>query len=462
LKTSRVDVIDIIELSKLYMDYIREKWSERRKMLIDRWVAEYYYLMYHFQNVLQVFRDTYVKRIVFETKEKNLLLYFLMGFRILMSMKPEFISFLRNIFHEKIYPMYKGHLSLKRTYSDYIFSEFYEALYDAYQLLHGTGKRLPAPELVDMNLIGLINEFLPDDIREIKKKYVFSPATIATKGFFSSLVTVGALFHLLVEYYVRDSFSWAYLLNVIDKYDRPADEQYTYLVFELIRIAKQEGFAFSKSSKHVSIESYVGRGKTTYALASLNIFFTLTGFKSATGLSEEDLGLIFRITDLETFYNLVMEVSKYGGSVRIPILILDDVSDWLSPYWAWSSSQTRMMYEKIRGTLIYGRSGIGLTLWVANSEDDIASFVRKLLEVRLTNIPFQYHGSLITLTGFKRVGKEEKRKRRFDPTEIVDVFVFPIMRLPQKIYELDLKWKSEMMRRRAEEAKSLKKEKKKK
>jgi len=359
--------------------------------------------------------------------------------------------------------MYISHSSLKRTYSDYIFSEFYEALYDAYQLLHGTGRRLPAPELVDMNLIGLMKEFLPDDIREIKKKYVFSPATIATKGFFASLVTIGALFHLLVEYYIRDNFSWTYLLNVINKYDRPADMKYTYLVFELIRIAKQEGFAFSKSSKHISIESHIGRGKTTYAFASLNIFFTLTGFKSATGLSEEDLGLIFRITDLETFYNLVMEVSKYGGSVRIPILILDDVSDWLSPYWAWHSSQTRMMYEKIRGMLIYGRSGIGLTLWVANSEDDIASFVRKLLEVRLTNIPFQYHGSLITLTGFKRIGREEKKgRRKFDPTEIVDVFVFPIMRLPQKIYELDLKWKSEMMRRRAEEAKSLKKTKKKK
>jgi len=104
LKTSRVDVADIIELSRLYTDYIREKWSERRKILIDRWVAEYYYLMYHFQNVLQVYRDTYVKRIVYETKEKNLLLYFLIGFRVLMSMKPEFISFLRNIFHEKIYP----------------------------------------------------------------------------------------------------------------------------------------------------------------------------------------------------------------------------------------------------------------------------------------------------------------------------------------------------------------------
>ncbi len=80
-----------------------------------------------------------------------------------------------------------------------------------------------------MNLIGLMNDFLPDDIREIKRRYVLNFNKIARKGFFASLVTVGALFHMIVEYYVRDNFSWAYLLNVIDKYDRHGDEKYTYL-----------------------------------------------------------------------------------------------------------------------------------------------------------------------------------------------------------------------------------------
>ncbi len=61
MKTSRIDVIDIIELSRLYTDYIREKWNETRRIMIEKWVTEYYYLMYHFQNVLQVYRDTYVR-----------------------------------------------------------------------------------------------------------------------------------------------------------------------------------------------------------------------------------------------------------------------------------------------------------------------------------------------------------------------------------------------------------------
>ncbi len=422
MKQSRIDAYKTLEISEAFQHYLEEgRIKKEIKDRVYQWNRENNNLFYMFKRSLENYRDVYSKQhIVSDVSSEIRLKDFLLGFRIIASMKPSFILFV----HETLKKL-QEHKDLKL--------DIYEIARNYYRIIHQSDY-YPSDydTLVKKVLAAIPNDYLPEEIKKEKEKIEYH-----YRGSFYGIALLGMMYRLLLDLalFYFDREKWLQFLLLHDQFSKPLDRQFLYLVYYLSSLFVSEKIQ-SISSHYLSIESHIGRGKTTYSVLSLIAFMKLIGFNQAHNLSDEDIVRLFRINELETFYYLLQESSK--KKIRIPLLILDDVSDWLGPYWASSSNPIRSFYEKIREIIIYGRSDVGIMMLIANSKDDIASFVRKLIKLRLSDYIINEIGT--TATAFYQIDPHE-RKRKFDPLDIVDVFIFPIMRLPQQIYEEDLEHK---------------------
>jgi len=421
MKKSRIDAFKTLEISQALQDYLREAKIEKDvKDRVFKWHQENNELFHIFKRSLENYRDVYSKQhIVSDVSSEIRLKDFLIGFRIVSSMRPGFILFL--------------HETLKKIDDKIIKPDVFEIAANYYKIVHETDYYPSDYDVLIKKVLAMIpSQYLPDEIRDEREKFRY-----LYRGSFYGLSLLGFMFRKLIDLtlFYFDRGSWLQFMDILDKFLKPLDRQFLFLVYYLSSLFVSEKIQ-SISSHYLSIESHIGRGKTTYSVLSLIAFAKLIGFDKAHNISDEDIVRLFRINDLETFYYLLQESSK--RKIRIPLLILDDVSDWLGPYWASSSNPVRSFYEKIREIIIYGRSDVGIMMLIANSKDDIASFVRKLIKLRLSD--YNIYETGFTSTAFYQLDPNE-RKRKFDPLDIVDVFVFPIMRLPQKIYEEDLEHK---------------------
>jgi len=278
------------------------------------------------------------------------------------------------------------------------------------------------------------------------KYYVQKPRSFPpfSKRLFFSYVFVGELIFLVLNK-LSASYGDKEIAKLLDKYRKPYGEIPSYLSSMLLTILLRyrEGHG-----KLVSIESFVGAGKTTYTFFSIANALKIL-LKNYSDKEIEELTEKLIIGDIESFVELVDEALT--KNIKIPVLVIDDVSVWLHPYWAWASSDERTLFRKLRDQFIAFRRVFGSLILVANNPDDISSFVRRLIEERIVGESLKPY-ALTTITLFR-----DERNKRIAP---LDVFIYPLFRLPDPYFQKDQKRKEEIVKKREEEIKSLIKEKK--
>ncbi len=430
-------IVELVEVSKALNDYLQ---NPKKKEYVREWVFYFSRLYNHFSSSLAHIYHNYRRgNILYQNDLRYLINHFLVGYRMLCSMKPSFVDLLYKLFMERV------SLSSLGSYS-------YNFLSDIQFLYSHLYKKDPRGEdyrsMIEKILIALPYDYVPEDIlnkyKDLRDHYNFIM-------FYTSTSLIGILFSLIMQNAILNNRTLD-LMYVIEKYRNDRDKQFSWLSREIVEIYLS-GRMFSTRSAYISVESFVGHGKTTYSLSSLDIFLSLIGFKNEIGLQDEDLDL-FRINDLETFHQ-ILKIS-YKKNIRFPILILDDSSDWLTPYWSWS--RKRSMYEEVRDLLIYGRANVGVYIIVSNGPEDLSSFVRRLIEKRLTAIFFDVPETFVKASGFMLLSRDVRKSvDQFKHIEdIVDAFVYPLMKMPQKIYEEDMAHKREMIKRSVKRISALK------
>jgi hypothetical protein len=429
-------VVELVEVSKALNDYLQ---NNRKSDRVREWLSRYSAYYNLFSKSLVHLHHGYRKgRIIYPNDLRYLINHFLVGFRIVSSMRPEFVQ------------------ALYKTFQSINLSSFKLSSYDLfddirflfYQRFGEKPSGIDYKTMIDKILSGLPYEYLPDELKN-KEEHRY-PYTY--KMFFTSIALIGLLFSYIMHDAIINNRTID-LLKIIEYLRKDRDKQFSWLAREIAEIYLS-GRMFSTRSAYISVESFVGHGKTTYSLSSLDIFLSLIGFKNEMGLSDEDLD-IFRINDLETFHQ-ILKIS-YKKNIRFPILILDDSSDWLTPYWTWTKK--RSIYEEVRDLLIYGRANVGVYIIVSNGPEDLSSFVRRLIEKRLTAIFFDVPETFVKASGFMLLSRDVRKSvDQFKHIEdIVDAFVYPLMKMPQKIYEEDMAHKREMIKRSVKRISTLKK-----
>ncbi|NAZ13394.1 MAG: hypothetical protein GU359_04490 [Desulfurococcales archaeon] len=429
----RDKIVELVEISKQLNEYLQ---NSKKKEHIREWLSRYSSYYNLFSKSLAVIYHSYKRgRIIYQNDLRYLINHFLVGYRIICSMRPEFIEVLYKTFHD--IPLQRIGSFWRDLVSDLQF------LY--YQRFGEKPSGIDYRSMIDKILSGLPYEYLPNDLH----KYYRHPYNHIM--FFTSISLLGLLFSYISHHAILNNRTLD-LMIAIEKLRNDRDKQFSWLSREIAEIYLS-GRMFSTRSAYISVESYVGHGKTTYSLSSLDIFLSLIGFKNELGLEDEDLD-IFRINDLETFHE-ILKIS-YKKNIRFPILLLDDSSDWLTPYWTWTKK--RAVYEEVRDLLIYGRANVGVYIIVSNGPEDLSSFVRRLIEKRLTAIFFDVPETFVKASGFMLLSRDVRKSvDQFKHIEdIVDAFVYPLMKMPQKIYEEDMAHKREMIKRSVKRISTLK------
>jgi len=299
---------------------------------------------------------------------------------------------------------------------------------------------------------GFSKEAVVDILNNLPSKYVpakyYVPKNRSfppfSKRLFFSYVFIGELIFLVLNK-LSASYGDKEIAKLLDKYRKPYGEIPSYLSSMLLGILLRYRDGHGKL---ISIESFIGAGKTTYTFFSIANALKIL-MKNYEDKEIEELTEKLIVGDIESFVELIDEALT--KNIKIPILVIDDVSIWLHPYWAWASSDERILFRKLRDQFIAFRKVFGSLILVANNPDDISSFVRRLIEERIIGESLKPY-ALTTITLFR-----DERNKRIAP---IDVFIYPLFRLPEAYYLKDQKRKEEIVKKREEEIKSLIKEKK--
>ncbi|PNV80451.1 MAG: hypothetical protein C0179_05570, partial [Fervidicoccus sp.] len=275
----------------------------------------------------------------------------------------------------------------------------------------------------------------------VQKPRLFQPFS---KKLFFSYVFVGELIFLVLNR-LTASYGIKNVAKLLDKYRKPYGEIPSYLTSMLLDILLRyrEGHG-----KLVSVESFIGAGKTTYTFFSIANALKIL-LRDYSDREIEKMTEKLFVGDIESFIQLVDEA--LAKDVKIPVLVIDDVSVWLHPYWMWTTGEEKKIFRKLRDQFIAARRAFGSLILVANNPKDIASFVRRLIEERVVGETSKTH-TLATTTLFYHETKSENTP--------IDVFIYPLLKLPDSYFQKDQKRKEEILRKRQEEIKEIAKEEK--
>jgi hypothetical protein len=208
----------------------------------------------------------------------------------------------------------------------------------------------------------------------------------------------------------------------------------------------------------------IGRGKTTTLYYSLRS--ALYALNPATKLSAkipetasdlkteaDDVIPYVMLLDPEDFLDAVYALANSG--VKAPLLVVDNASVLFPKQWIRVSGELHRFYLKMNTVIDLLRGVCGAVVFVANAPNELASFIRNVATINITGREEPgIKAYSVTVYTWKRPtlrvreGEEQVRMRE----RIASVYVYPLLKLPEEIYKLDMKVKVGTITKKTEEA----------
>jgi hypothetical protein len=208
----------------------------------------------------------------------------------------------------------------------------------------------------------------------------------------------------------------------------------------------------------------IGRGKTTTLYYSLRS--ALYAINPATKPSEkmpetasdlkteaDEVIPYIMLLDPDDFLDAVHTLASSG--VKAPLLVVDNASVLFPKQWIRASGELHRFYLKMNTVIDLLRGVCGAVIFVANAPNELASFIRNAATINITGReePGIKAYSVTVYTWRRpalRVRQDEEQVRVRE--RIASVYVYPLLKLPEELYRLDLKVKVEAIAKKAGEA----------
>jgi len=196
----------------------------------------------------------------------------------------------------------------------------------------------------------------------------------------------------------------------------------------------------SMSLSYYTIEGPLGCGKSTFLYYSI-----LGALRIITGAPpvefENRLWSLLGVRRVEELIEVLRYYSKLPEEVYVPILVVEDASHVLPKYWVWRGKQFVEKMQELHDLLVNLRSRTANLVFIANSVDSLASFVREMATIRLR--PFDRSVGAVKHTVFYHaVGNRDLLLKGLRALRIYGAVAYPLVRLPDEIYELDRRSKN--------------------
>jgi hypothetical protein len=219
----------------------------------------------------------------------------------------------------------------------------------------------------------------------------------------------------------------------------------------------------------------IGRGKTTTLYYSLRsaLYALNPAVKPTPKLPETMADVRTEVDDVipylmlfnpEDFLDAVRALADSG--MKAPILVVDNASILFPKQWIKATGELHRFYLNMNTVIDLLRGVCGAVIFVANAPNELASFIRNAATINITGREEPGIKTYsVTIYTWKRptlrIREEEEQVKMRE--KIASIYVYPLLKLPQEIYKLDLKVKIETITKKTQEAiKHYKTEKKKK
>jgi len=208
---------------------------------------------------------------------------------------------------------------------------------------------------------------------------------------------------------------------------------YNRLVTWFLEVIRNIAYGSAGAGEIGVFGAHIGRGKTTTVFYSLKTVLMAIGF-SAEKAEEYASKLIILDPDL----TLDVLDSVVNNGVKVPFLIIDNASSAFPKHWVqFGGSLTKRLirFNKILANI---RALSGITLFIPNGPNEVASFIRSFSTLRIRGYKIDYikfDGSVFEMN--KEIPSLSMDENVVKTNIIASIFIYPLIKMPNRIYNLD-------------------------
>lgn len=179
--------------------------------------------------------------------------------------------------------------------------------------------------------------------------------------------------------------------------------------------------------------AHIGRGKTT------TVFYSLKTALMAIGFSEEKAEeYASKLIILDP--DLTMDVldAIVDGGVKVPFLIIDNASSAFPKHWIQQGGSLMKRLIRFNKILANIRALSGITLFIPNGPNEVASFIRSYSTLRIKGYKIDYikfDGSVFEMD--KEVLSLSVDENVVKTNIVASIFIYPLIKMPDRMYNVD-------------------------
>ena len=224
---------------------------------------------------------------------------------------------------------------------------------------------------------------------------------------------------------------------------------YNYLVTWFLGVIRDISYGSLGAGEIGTFGAHVGRGKTTTVFHSLRTALMSIGFDQRQAEEYSSKLIIF---DPELTLDVIDSILT--NEVKVPFLIIDNASSAFPRHWIQIGGDLMKRFLKFNRILANIRALSGITLFIPNAPDEIASFIRNASTLRVKGFKIDYPKLVATVFKWDKPALSIKSDEIVTSSTIVSIFIYPLLKLPEKVYELDQKEKNKVARKEVSELKA--------
>jgi len=200
----------------------------------------------------------------------------------------------------------------------------------------------------------------------------------------------------------------------------------------------------ASSLSYYTVEANIGMGKTTFVYKSI-----MGAIRLLTGQPPEAYKLrvwdLF-ITEADELNDVLSQYRGMPENYFIPILVIEDATHVFPKDWIWRGKQFIQLMNRVHEGLIHMRGRMANLIMNANSVSNLASFARNLAHKRLLGTEANIGSAKHTIF-FSPVKKYVSTRRGREKNRFLGAVAYPLTKLPDEIYKLDLEHKNKILAR---------------
>jgi len=208
---------------------------------------------------------------------------------------------------------------------------------------------------------------------------------------------------------------------------------FNQLVIWFLEVMRNIAYGSTGAGEIGVFGAHIGRGKTTTVFYSLKTALMIIGFSEEKA---EEYASKLIILDPDLTLDVLDAIVESG--VKVPFLIIDNASSAFPKHWVQLGGSQMKRLIRFNKILANIRALSGITLFIPNGPNEVASFIRSFATLRIRGYKIDYikfDGSVFETD--KEVLSLSVDENVVKANIVASIFIYPLIKMPDRMYNMD-------------------------